>query len=76
MAKIDKNIPSMRSGGVVAPQRGVEATPMVQDIRPPAGRGFKSLPHPAALQALIDRAVAALQRGIFWDRGSIINIVV
>ena len=33
------------------------------------------IPTPDVLQGLIDRALAALSKGIMWDRGSIINIL-
>jgi len=33
------------------------------------------IPTPETIDALIERALAALARGIYWDRGSIINIV-
>ena len=43
---------------------------------PPKLRGFTSEPKPDVLDALIERALKALQRGIFWDRGSILNLLV
>lgn len=45
-------------------------------LEPPRGRGFATIPNPDVLEKLIMQAVSALRRGIFWDRGSIINIVV
>ncbi len=44
-------------------------------LMPPANRGMRVVPSLEALEMLIKRAVAALQEGIFWDRGSIINIL-
>ena len=41
---------------------------------PPRNRGFASIPAEEVLQGLIERALAALKQGIFWDRGSILNI--
>jgi hypothetical protein len=39
--------------------------------RPP--RNF--IPSPEEIEALLERAIAALARGMYWDRGSIINLV-
>lgn len=33
------------------------------------------IPSPDELSHLIDKALNALSRGVFWDRGSIINIL-
>lgn len=33
------------------------------------------VPAPEILESLIERALAAFARGIYWDRGSIINIL-
>lgn len=33
------------------------------------------VPDSEALARLIDRALTALSKGVYWDRGSIINIV-
>lgn len=33
------------------------------------------IPDPDQLQRLISRALEALSRGVYWDRGSILNIV-
>lgn len=33
-------------------------------------------PEEAELSALIDRALTALSRGVYWDRGSILNVLV
>lgn len=34
------------------------------------------IPAPESLATLISSAVAALRRGVFWDRGTIINLLV
>ena len=33
------------------------------------------IPSPEQLQLMISRALEALARGVYWDRGSILNIV-
>lgn len=34
------------------------------------------IPSPESLATLIRSAVSALKRGVFWDRGSILNLLV
>lgn len=34
-----------------------------------------AIPTPEVMQQLVERALAALARGLYWDRGSIVNIV-
>jgi len=45
-------------------------------LLPPMRRGFQVIPTLDVLEKLIDRAVEALKAGIFWDRGSILNLLV
>lgn len=52
------------------------AEPMDRAAYNPPPRPHPSfIPGPEALENLIRRALAALERGIYWDRGSIINIL-
>ena len=46
-----------------------------QSRRSPKRAHINYIPEPDALQRLIDRALDALSRGSYWDRGSIINLV-
>lgn len=46
-----------------------------EELLPPPRPQRNIIPSPEALQELVDRALAALARGLYWDRGSIINIV-
>lgn len=42
----------------------------------PRGRArLNVIPGPDELARLIDRALNALSRGVYWDRGSIVNIL-
>ncbi len=64
-----------------SPRIGVKVagTPSAEErkkLSPPRKRGFGTIPRPEVLEKLIAQAVAALRRGIYWDRGSIINLVV
>lgn len=45
-------------------------------IMPPVERGYRYIPSLDELEALIGRALHALREGVYWDRGSIVNIVV
>ncbi len=45
-------------------------------LMPPSRRGFQVIPTQEVLEKLISRAVEALKAGIFWDRGSIVNLLV
>jgi hypothetical protein len=47
-----------------------------EELLPPPSRGFRFIPEDSVLDALIKKAVNALKKGIYWDRGSILNIEV
>ncbi len=46
-----------------------------QEFYPPPRPRLNFIPSQEAIDALVERAVAALAKGIYWDRGSIINLV-
>ncbi len=50
--------------------------PELEDLTPPASRGFRVVPEIFVLERLIQKALNALKKGVYWDRGSIINIEV
>lgn len=74
-------IPSFRIPG--GPVRRTEreasrtdtVTERLQHLPPPRPHPFY-IPAPQVMEQLIARALDALSRGIFWDRGSIINLLV
>lgn len=80
MSSIKNNIPS---GGALVPaaQRALDARKpkKVESPRerfgPPKGRGYQNIPHLEVLEKLVNRALEALQNGIYWERGSIVNII-
>ena len=81
MSSIKNNIPN--AGALVpAAQRALDAKkakqvePVRERFYPPKGRGFQVVPHLEALENMINRALEALQNGVYWERGSIINIVI
>ncbi|MCH2547647.1 MAG: hypothetical protein MK052_08575 [Alphaproteobacteria bacterium] len=47
----------------------------LRDYAPPHRAQRNYIPTPDALKNMIDRALEALSKGVYWDRGSIINIV-
>jgi len=46
-----------------------------QEYLPPPRPKRNFIPPQEAIDVLVERAIAALKKGIYWDRGSIINIV-
>jgi hypothetical protein len=46
------------------------------DVVAPARAHVNIIPEPESLSTLIRSAVAALRKGVYWDRGTILNIVV
>lgn len=47
----------------------------LSDYRAPHKAQYNYIPSPDVLKNMIDRALEALSKGVYWDRGSIINIV-
>ena len=49
----------------------------VRDVHtPPARAHVNFIPSPDSLATLINSALAALRKGVFWDRGTILNLLV
>ena len=46
-----------------------------QELYPPPRPPRNFIPSQEIMEALIERALNALARGMYWDRGSIVNIV-
>ena len=42
----------------------------------PARAALNNIPAPETLATIIRSAISALKSGVFWDRGTILNIVV
>lgn len=65
------------SGGTGRPaQRGGERASSGVQTPAPKRATTNFVPAPEALDGLIERAMSALRRGIAWDRGSILNLLV
>ncbi len=45
------------------------------ELMPPPKPPRNFIPSQEAIDALLERALAAFRRGMIWDRGSIINLV-
>lgn len=64
------------SGARVSAQAKRQAT--LADEQPPSPKSRAPLdfiPSPESLATLINSAVASLRKGIYWDRGSILNVL-
>lgn len=53
-----------------------EPRPDSGNIIVPSKAHVNNIPAPESLQTMIRSAVSALNKGVFWDRGTILNLVV
>jgi hypothetical protein len=53
-----------------------EPRPDSGNIIVPSKAHVNNIPAPESLQTMIRSAVASLNKGVFWDRGTILNLVV
>ena len=63
--------PTMPKSGDKPASRNYERYELLPPAKPP--RNF--IPTQEDIELLLERAIAALARGMIWDRGSIINLV-
>ncbi len=57
--------------------RRTEAAASRDDFAPPKERAHVNfIPAPESLATLIESAIAALRKGVYWDRGTILNLLV
>lgn len=68
------NIQSGGTGRSTAERR--DGTASDQRIIIPAKADVNNIPNPESLQTMIRSAVDSLRSGVFWDRGTILNLVV
>lgn len=79
MVSIPNNAIRSRSRALTGASPRIDPRPDAEErkrLSPPRKSGFSSVPAPEVLEKLILQAVSALRRGIYWERGSIINLVV
>lgn len=72
----NKNISGANSKTVSKKQVKPVAKIEYEDLTPPQSQGFRFVPDEFELGNLIKRALKAMQKGVNWDRGSIVNIEV
>jgi hypothetical protein len=57
-------------------RRRPQATSNKSAFRPPSRADLNYIPSVESLFTLINSAVEALRNGVYWDRGTILNVVV
>lgn len=57
-------------------ERKRESTPDAEAFVVPTRAHQNFVPEPESLMTMINSAVAALRKGVRWDRGTILNLVV
>lgn len=74
---INPNRISISSGNTARPDTG-HRKPAFADERiiVPVKADVNNIPAPESLQTMIRSAVDSLRKGVFWDRGTILNLVV
>lgn len=79
MARIPTSSSSSISSGIGrladARKRLEQPEKELRDYRPPHRAQHNYIPSADVLKNMIDRALEALSKGVYWDRGSIIDIV-
>ncbi|MEK6745699.1 MAG: hypothetical protein AABY33_01525 [Pseudomonadota bacterium] len=74
---INPNRINIQSGGAGKSSAGRrESASENERIIVPAKADVNNIPAPESLQTMIRSAVDALRKGVFWDRGTILNLVV
>ncbi len=68
------NVQSGNAGKSALGQK--QATSDRQRVVIPAKADVNNIPTPETLQTMIRSAVASLRQGTFWDRGTILNLLV
>lgn len=68
------NIQSGNAGKSTAGRR--ESTFGDERIIVPSKADVNNIPAPESLQTMIRSAVDSLRKGVFWDRGTILNLVI
>lgn len=74
MIQIDPRRLSGSTGAAKSGQRRAQSDSSV--YTPPRRAEVNYIPGPESLATLISSAVEALRRGVRWDRGTILNILV
>ncbi len=74
---INPNRINIQSGGAGRSNAGRrESTYGDERIIVPSKADVNNIPAPESLQTMIRSAVESLRKGVFWDRGTILNLIV
>ena len=74
---INPNRINIQSGGTGKSSTGRRESAFNDErIIVPAKADVNNIPAPESLQTMIRSAVDSIRRGVFWDRGTILNLVV
>lgn len=73
---INPNRINIASGGGKTTERKRQDTEADVEVITPKRAYINHIPSPEALRSLISNAVAALRKGVYWDRGTILNLQV
>jgi hypothetical protein len=68
------NIQSGNTGKSTAGRR--ESTSDNERIIVPSKADVNNIPAPESLQTMIRSALDSIRKGVFWDRGTILNLVI
>lgn len=75
MDSLSNNLISTLTGGGVRPPLRKNEKPREQESRRSPRAALNFIPDSDLLASLITQARQALAKGLFWDRGSIVNIL-
>lgn len=74
---INPNRINIQSGGAGKSSAGRRESAFNDErIIVPSKADVNNIPAPESLQTMIRSAVDSIRRGVFWDRGTILNLVV
>ena len=74
--QIDQRHIANPSGQKLRPEQRPQQRGQEQVYTPPRRSEVNYIPGPESLSTLVSSAVEAMRRGVFWDRGTILNILV
>lgn len=76
---MNTRIPPSIPGAIARPQdtrrRNERTGEDLSSYRSPRRQEMNYIPSPDHLRSMVERALEALSKGVYWERGSIINLV-
>lgn len=73
--RINPHIPSTIARPQDAKRRNERTGEDLGSFRSPRRQEMNYIPSPDHLRSMVERALEALSKGVYWERGSIINLV-